>query len=105
MLAAYPILSIGTTQFGQVIRLRDTVNVVSACENCRLPSVQKRDRGMASKKIQRDDRQESNLAFDVTQEIDPSLVEQLRRTSESTLTQVDFEDITIVLPQKPKPRS
>ena len=26
MLAAYPILSIGTTQFGQVIRLRDTVN-------------------------------------------------------------------------------
>jgi hypothetical protein len=105
MLAVYPILSIGTTRFGQVIRLRDTVNVASASENCSLWSLQQTDRRMASKKIQRDDREESHLPFDVTQEIDPSLAEQLRRTSESTLTQVDFEDITLVLPQKPKPRS
>jgi hypothetical protein len=49
-------------------------------------------------------RNESTLPFDVTQEIDPSLADQLRRTSESTLTQVDFEEITLVLPPKPKPK-
>ncbi len=59
---------------------------------------------MAAKKSPSSEREESNLPFDVTQEIDASLAEQLRRTSESTLTQVDFEDITVVLPQKPKPR-
>ena len=59
---------------------------------------------MASRKSRRNDREDSTLAFDVTQEIDPSLADQLRRTSESTLTQTDFEDITVVLPQKPKPR-
>jgi hypothetical protein len=60
---------------------------------------------MASRKSRRNDRDDSALPFDVTQEIDPSLADQLRRTGESTLTQVDFEDITVVLPQKPKPRS
>jgi hypothetical protein len=59
---------------------------------------------MTAKKSRRNDREESSLAFDVTQEIDPSLAEQLRRTSEETLTQVDFEEITLVLPPKPKPR-
>jgi len=59
---------------------------------------------MTAKKSPRNDRDESSLAFDVTQEIDPSLAEQLRGTSEATLTQVDFEEITLVLPPKPKPR-
>ncbi|HUQ52782.1 MAG TPA: hypothetical protein VM692_11215 [Gammaproteobacteria bacterium] len=59
---------------------------------------------MAAKKTRRDEREVPALPFDVTQEIDPSLAEQLRRTSEPTLTQVDFEDITVVLPPKPKPR-
>lgn len=45
------------------------------------------------------------LPFDVTQEIDPSLADELRRTREPTLTQGDFDDITVVLPEKPKPRS
>jgi hypothetical protein len=59
---------------------------------------------LASKKPQRNDGEKSPLPFDVTQEIDPSLADQLRRSSEATLTQVDFEDITVVLPPKSKPR-
>ena len=59
---------------------------------------------MPSRKPRRNDREDPALPFDVTQEIDPSLADQLRRSSESTLTQTDFEDITVVLPQKPKPR-
>lgn len=59
---------------------------------------------MAPRKARRDG-DEPALPFDVTQEIDPALAEQLRRTGETTLTQVDFDDITIVLPQKPKPRT
>ena len=58
---------------------------------------------MSSRKLPRDNRNDSALPFDVTQEIDPSLVEQLRRTTEPTLTQTDFEDITVVLPPKAKP--
>lgn len=60
---------------------------------------------MASRKPQRDERADSDVPFDVTQEIDPSLVDQVLRTNEPTLTQTDFEDITVVLPQKPKPRA
>ena len=60
---------------------------------------------MASRKTRRDEREDSALPFDVTQEIDPSLADQLRRTSEPTLTQGDFDDITVVLPPKPKPRT
>jgi hypothetical protein len=59
---------------------------------------------MTSKKSRRNDRDDSALPFDVTQEIDPSLADQLRRTSEATLTQGDFEDITVVLPPKSKPK-
>ena len=59
---------------------------------------------MGSNKSGRSDRDSPTLPFDVTQEIDPSLADQLRRSSESTLTQADFEDITVVLPPKPKPR-
>ena len=44
------------------------------------------------------------LPFDATQEIDPALADQLRRTTEPTLTQVDFDDITVVLPKKPQAR-
>jgi hypothetical protein len=58
---------------------------------------------MAGKTPRRDDSKEANLPFDVTQEIDSTIADQLRRgSSEPTLTQVDFEDITVVLPQKPK---
>ena len=57
---------------------------------------------MAGKTPRRDDDKEANLPFDVTQEIDSALADQLRRRSEPTLTQVDFEDITVVLPPKPK---
>jgi hypothetical protein len=38
------------------------------------------------------------LPFDVTQDIDPELAESLRRATEPTLTQVDFDDIAIELP-------
>jgi hypothetical protein len=43
------------------------------------------------------------LPFDVTQEIDPALVDEARQTGEATLTQTDFDDITILLPEKPRP--
>jgi hypothetical protein len=39
------------------------------------------------------------LPFDVTQEIDPALVDEVRRTGEATLTQTDFDDITLLLPE------
>jgi hypothetical protein len=60
---------------------------------------------MPSRKHRRDTRDDSALQFDVTQEIDPALAEQLLRQSEPTLTQTDFEDITVVLPNKPQRRS
>jgi hypothetical protein len=56
------------------------------------------------KRNRRSDRDESTLAFDVTQEIDPALADLLRRGSEPTLTQVDFDDLTIELPQVPSQR-
>jgi hypothetical protein len=59
---------------------------------------------MAPKKTRREQRNESPLPFDVTQEIDPSLVEDLRRGNEATLTQIDFDDITLVLPENRKPK-
>ena len=59
---------------------------------------------MGPKKPQREYRNESTLPFDVTQEIDPGLVDDVLRRGESTLTQADFDDITVVLPEKGKPR-
>jgi hypothetical protein len=56
---------------------------------------------MAPKKSRRD--QSPALPFDVTQEIDPALVEDLHR-GETTLTQVDFDEITLVLPEKRQPK-
>lgn len=49
---------------------------------------------------------EPALPFDVTQEIDPALVEELEsdRSIEPTLTQADFEGVTLVLPEKPRRR-
>ena len=55
---------------------------------------------MASKKFSGGNRSEPPLPFDVTQEIDPALVENLRPAAEPTLTQLDFEEITLVLPEK-----
>jgi hypothetical protein len=91
--------------FGQMTRLRDTVNAVDSREKCRLPREELEDLPMPSQRSRRNHRADSALPFDVTQEIDPSLADELRRTTEPTLTQVDFEDITLVLPQKPKPRA
>jgi hypothetical protein len=59
---------------------------------------------MTPKKTRRDGRNEAALPFDVTQDIDPALAEDLRRLSEQTLTQTDFDDITLVLPESRKPR-
>jgi hypothetical protein len=59
---------------------------------------------MAPTKTRRDGRSEAALPFDVTQDIDPALAEDLRRLSEPTLTQTDFDDITLVLPESRKPR-
>ena len=60
---------------------------------------------MASKKIPSETRNGlPPLPFDVTQEIDPALVEDLRPGQEPTLTQADFEEITLVLPEKRRPR-
>ncbi len=44
------------------------------------------------------------MPFDVTQEIDPALADELRQGGEQTLTQTDFDEITLVLPEKRKPR-
>jgi hypothetical protein len=60
---------------------------------------------MPTRKTKRDESASASLPFDVTQEIDPALAEQLKRTGEATLTQVDFDDITVVLPPTPKTRA
>jgi hypothetical protein len=59
---------------------------------------------MASKKSRRELRNDLPLPFDVTQEIDPALVDEIRRGNEPTLTQTDFDDITLVLPEDRKPQ-
>lgn len=58
---------------------------------------------MVPKKPRRDTRSEPTLPFDVTQDIDPALAEEARRGFEATLTQTDFDDITVVAPDKRKP--
>ena len=45
----------------------------------------------------RDDREQPTLAFDVTQEIDPALADEILRGGGATLTQTDFEEITVQL--------
>jgi hypothetical protein len=50
------------------------------------------------------ERSDPPLPFDVTQEIDPALVEAVRLGNEPTLTQADFDDITLVLPEHRKPK-
>jgi hypothetical protein len=59
---------------------------------------------MSPKKARPENRGGAPLPFDVTQEIDPAFVDDLRRTGEATLTQTDFDDITVVLPERSKPR-
>lgn len=60
---------------------------------------------MAARKSHGGNRDESpSLPFDATQEIDPALVADLRRDGEPTLTQTDFEEITLVLPEKRPPK-
>jgi hypothetical protein len=45
---------------------------------------------------------DESLPFDETQEIDSALVGDLHKGFEATLTQVDFDDITVVIPEKRK---
>ena len=59
---------------------------------------------MAPRKLRREQRNEPALPFDVTQDIDASLVDELLRTGEPSLLQGDFDDVTVVLPGEPKPR-
>jgi hypothetical protein len=59
---------------------------------------------MGPKKSPRTEAESAALPFDVTQEIDPALADTLRHGGEETLTQTDFDDITLVLPEKRKPR-
>jgi hypothetical protein len=59
---------------------------------------------MTTPKRNRPNRDESTLAFDVTQEIDPALVDRALRSNEPTLTQGDFDDLTVELPKVPAPR-
>jgi hypothetical protein len=56
----------------------------------------------APKRNRRGDGNDTPLAFDVTQDIDPALVDPLRRTNEPTLTQIDFDELTVELPKPPK---
>jgi hypothetical protein len=50
---------------------------------------------MEARKSRRREREEPALPFDVTQEIDPALADLLRRSSEPTLTQSDFDEIGV----------
>ena len=59
---------------------------------------------MTPKRSSRNDSNESTLPFDETQDIDPTLADELRRVNEPTLTQTDFDEITLVLPESRKPR-
>ena len=47
--------------------------------------------------------EQAALPFDVTQDIDPALVDEVLNAGDATLTQVDFEEITLVLPEMQKP--
>ena len=59
---------------------------------------------MRPKKSSQKDVDAAALPFDVTQEIEPSLVDEILRQREPTLTQAEFDDITVVLPKtKAKP--
>ena len=57
---------------------------------------------MAPRKLRREQRDEPALPFDVTQEIDASLVDEVLRTGEPNLMQGDFDDVTVMLPDEPK---
>jgi hypothetical protein len=59
---------------------------------------------MGPKRSPRDDGTGATLPFDVTQEIDPALADEVRQRGEQTLTQTDFDEITLVLPEKRQPR-
>jgi hypothetical protein len=59
---------------------------------------------MRPKRARRDEGDDPPLPFDVTQEIDPALADDLRDGGEETLTQTDFDDVTLVLPERKKPR-
>jgi hypothetical protein len=59
---------------------------------------------MSPKNRRPEDRGGAPLPFDITQEIDPALVDEARRIGEATLTQADFDDITVLLPEQSKPR-
>jgi hypothetical protein len=59
---------------------------------------------MPPRKLRREDRDEPALPFDVTQDIDASLVDEVLRTGEPSLMQGDFDDVAIALPDEPTRR-
>jgi hypothetical protein len=59
---------------------------------------------MQPRKNRQQKREEPALPFDVTQEIDPALADLLRRSSEPTLTQADFDEIGVEVPSPAKAR-
>src|SRR5262245_59607469 len=102
MLVLYLVVSTAEACWHRAQRLRDTVNAAVLRGECRLSREHVEESApMAPKKSRRD--QPPALPFDVTQEIDPALVEDVRR-SETTLTQTDFDEITLVLPEKRQPK-
>ena len=106
MLVLHHVVSTAGADFHQAQRLRDTVNAGVLHGTVGFHDITLRNLNlMASRKSPSGNRDEStSLPFDVTQEIDPALVEDLRRGGEPTLTQTDFEEITLVLPEKRKPK-
>lgn len=59
---------------------------------------------MRPKKSRPEEIDDAALPFDVTQEIEPGLVDDLLHRHAATLTQPDFDDITVVLPEKKQKR-
>src|SRR5262249_30815029 len=99
----HPIVSTAGTVLERAQRLRDTVNAASLLDECRLSLQRARFRILDMVPKKREQRSEPTLPFDVTQEIDPALLEDVRR-NEATLTQTDSDEITLVLPENRKPR-
>jgi hypothetical protein len=45
----------------------------------------------------------TDLDFELTQEIDPAFADLMHATSETTLTQIDFDDLEVALGLAPRP--
>ena len=100
MLAHLAVLSIRVAQFvnGDAFNVLEPFRHVGCSKDSKSPT-------MAPTKPRNERHTDPALPFDVTQEIDPALAEWLRRGSEPTLNQADFDDIALELPPKPSRKS